>query len=261
MMKKAWFVIPAIGLLSVGTAAGVFVLETGEPGKIAKGAALLSTTSIIETVVAKAQSMGQSVLAPPGNVGPQDTSTSVAAGGVDLMHGHQAAPWALRNNPNAQPVALLSSTGKHGSLSSAQINTIYSETAADLGTVYTSTMAHNYETTRVVPSTMANASGQTVVGGGGETIIRIISVTVTGSSATETAVVTAWVERGHIVVEGTQGSVKWVTPRAEEYIRDTLTKSSDGSWLVAHSLWRFVPGFGPGGGTRPTKTFPTVFST
>ncbi len=217
-----------------------------------------TATQEVQATVASAENLYEAVSAPPENVGSNTASTDSGPrpSPSTLGGGSASLPFPLRDDPNGQPVAMLSPTGDHAGLSTAEGQEMMAEATADLGSVYDAALVKTYSSL-VGTDVKIQSAGQMVFGSAGATVVNVVSTTLStdNASAAELAVVSQWVDVGNV---SSSGEVEWALHHAYIDVKDTLV-NTDGKWLVSARHWRYAQGNGPGGGTSPTSTFPTKF--
>ena len=151
------------------------------------------------------------------------------------------ATTTLEDNVTIAPAATLDKTGKHAFLSRSAQSTIESRALAALDQVFTPTMAGK-ESRIVVGVVNTVSSGQDLLGGGGASVVKYGSETITGNTAAITASVKQWSRIGY--VNPVTGKIYWQTNRAIVIVKDSFAYTA-GSWQVASRTWDYAPGQGP----------------
>jgi hypothetical protein len=148
---------------------------------------------------------------------------------------------ALEDNMTIAPAATLDKTGKHAFLSKSAQSTIESRAHAALNQVFTPAMAG--KESRIVAGVVNTMSlGQDLLGGGGASVVKYGSESITGNTAAITASVKQWSRIGY--VNPATGKVYWQTNRAIVIVKDSLAYTA-GTWRVASRTWDYAPGQGP----------------
>jgi hypothetical protein len=148
---------------------------------------------------------------------------------------------AVEDNMTIAPAATLDKTGKHAFLSKAAQSTIESRALAALNQAFTPAMAGK-ESRIVVGVVSTISSGQDLLGGGGASVVKYQSESITGNTAAITASVKQWSRIGY--VNPVTGKVYWQINRAIVIVKDSLAYTA-GTWKVASRTWDYAPGQGP----------------
>ena len=107
------------------------------------------------------------------------------------------ATTTLEDNVTIAPAATLDKTGKHAFLSRSAQSTIESRALAALDQVFTPSMAG--KKSRIVVGVVNTvSSGQDLLGGGGASVVKYGSETITGNTAAITASVKQWSRIGYV---------------------------------------------------------------
>ena len=183
--------------------------------------ATLRELNAMEAVFAQSEDTYEAIFAPP-------PATKMAT-------------TALEDNMTIAPAATLDKTGKHAFLSKSAQSTIESRALAALNQVFTPAMAGK-ESRIVVGVVNTMSSGQDLLGGGGASVGKYGSESITGNTAAITASVKQLSRIGY--ANPVTGKVYWQTNRAIVIVKDSLAYTA-GTWRVADRTWDYAPGQGP----------------
>ena len=215
--KVAIIVVTGAGLALAASAA------FAGPGRPANGSASTGAQlSAVQHAFAQAEDVYEAMFAPP-------PATRMAAS-------------ALEDNLAVAPVATLDRTGHRALLTATDQNVIESRGITALSNVYAPALADRmYKILVGVVGTIS--SGQDLLGGGGASVVKYQSESISGSTAKITASVAQWSRIGY--VDPQTGVQHWQVNRAIVIVHDTLQRTASGQWQVTSRVWQYAPGQGP----------------
>ena len=269
--RKALVLVSIVAVAAVIAAVLVALRSEGKPGVIRVEAAAedgSSTTSpsdpagsdqdAVQESFALAVDAYQSLTSPPPSSqsnanGPSATSPVAVKNGLP----------ALSDDERTSPMAHQDPTSGLGILSDDALASWHATARQWLNTLYGPRLAKTYlavvdraalgeasDTAATTSNGSHLPSNRFLGGGGGASVEKFESVSVSGDEAKVSATVSLWLRLGTVDLKS--GDVSWSTSRGDEQVDASLIRSQDGVWRIDTQTVSDIPQ--PDDSTTPSST-------